>query len=88
MTHQTTRPAPTPVNKGRAFAIVTHEDWDIPAIFMGDNSEEQAQAFLFAQTDDYRDYDEYPDDDGWMDACLSEGWVLWASDGSDAHWDL
>jgi hypothetical protein len=84
----TSHRTPTPINKGRAFAIVTHEEWDAPAIFIGDSPEKQAKAFLLAQTDDYRDHDEWPDDEGWLGVCLGEGWALWASDGSNAHWDL
>lgn len=76
----------TPSNQQTETAIITHESWDVPAVFLGADAEARAMAFLLEQTNDYRD-EGYTDQE-WIDTCLSEGWLLYASEaeGANANW--
>lgn len=61
-------------------AYLRHSDWSDPVFFVSVVSEEDAMAkataHLMSITGDYRDHDEYPDDDSWIDVCLSEEWTM------------
>ena len=77
----------TPANVGQTTAIVDHESWTCPAIFIGGDAEDRAAAFLIHQTEYARDRDEFPSDEEWIDICQSEGWTFVACCGSEANWE-
>ena len=61
-------------------AYLDHEDWNQPLFFTSEisaaDAEEKAVKRLHIETEGYRDRDEYPTDEEWLDVCLSESWSI------------
>lgn len=60
-------------------AFLRHIESDIRvALVAGDDNAAEARArqWILGYTADFRDFDEYPDNDAWIDVCLEEGWEI------------
>lgn len=60
-------------------AYLSHEDWQQPLFFVADTegvAEQRALSALLAATREERDFDEFPDDQDWLDECLSDEWCV------------
>ena len=66
-----------------AVATIFHECWldegrDARSFVRGTAtlSEAAAKQAILDETHDGRDFDEWPDDEEWLDECQSEGWTI------------
>lgn len=60
-------------------AFLRHTESDIYVALAADGhaaAEARARAWILGYTADFRDFDEYPDNDAWIDVCLGEGWEI------------
>lgn len=63
----------------RYTATLCHDNWNHARTFVGETEsgvEACAAMTLLRLTAEYRDWDEHPDDDDWIEVCLSEGWSV------------
>ena len=63
----------------RYTATLDHESWAHARTFVADDesaAERRAEAFLLGVTNDTRDWDEYQDNDDWVEVCLGEDWSI------------
>ena len=79
----------TPDNRHQQAAIVDHESWSVPAIFLGIDADLRARAFLLEQTALWRDGADFEGtDEDWIDICLDEGWSLVETNPDESNWEL
>ena len=60
-------------------AYLENEDWFEAEFYLADTPEEAekaALAALLAQTEDYRDRNEHPDDEAWVELCFEGNWRM------------
>lgn len=63
----------------RYAATLDHADWDRSRTVVRDSerdAETEAEAMLLSLTADFRDHDEYPNDEDWIEVCLEEDWTI------------
>ena len=56
-----------------------HPESDLMRCFRGSTdieAQDRAIAALLEHTADFRDFDEYPSDEAWIDVCYEEGWEM------------
>ena len=60
-------------------AVLRHEESDLCRAFRGVTgieAQDRAMAAMLAYTADFRDFDDYPEDEAWLDVCYEEGWTI------------
>lgn len=60
-------------------AFLRHAESDLCRAFRGTTdieAQDRAMAAMLETTADFRDFDEYPTDEAWIDVCYEEGWEI------------
>lgn len=58
-------------------AFLWHINSNVKRAFTADTdiaAEDRVYAWLMAYTADFRDHDDYPTDEAWLDRCFEDGW--------------
>ena len=57
--------------------IYSVDDNSAPMVWVGEDAEKRATAWMLHTTSEIRDYDEWPNDEEWLEIVWQEGhWVL------------